>query len=140
MVNTGSKLYYKLLNIYATHYDKLSDDSKKMVNVLNRPEVLTLDFDEDHLPLEGDEEVKLEPERTIAERITLNLRKRKRTRIGIKIVTPNKLLTRPPILLVQLKTGNNSYKLKNEIRKIQYHLYHHNKIIKNVDNYLIKSL
>ena len=135
MVNTGSKLYYKLLNIYATHYDKLSDDSKKMVNVLNRPEVLTLDFDEDHLPLEGDEEVKLEPER-----IKLNLRKRKRTRIGIKIVTPNKLLTRPPILLVQLKTGNNSYKLKNEIRKIQYHLYHHNKIIKNVDNYLIKSL
>lgn len=48
MVNTESKLYYKLLNIYATHYDKLSDDSKKMVNVLNRPEVLTLDFDEDH--------------------------------------------------------------------------------------------
>ena len=135
MVNTESKLYYKLLNIYATHYDKLSDDSKKMVNVLNRPEVLTLDFDEDHLPLEGDEEVKLEPER-----IKLNLRKRKRTRIGIKIVTPNKLLTRPPILLVQLKTGNNSYKLKIEIRKIQYHLYHHNKIIKNVDNYLIKSL
>ena len=135
MVNTESKLYYKLLNIYATHYDKLSDDSKKMVNVLNRSEVLTLDFDEDHLPLEGDEEVKLEPER-----IKLNLRKRKRTRIGIKIVTPNKLLTRPPILLVQLKTGNNSYKLKNEIRKIQYHLYHHNKIIKNVDNYLIKSL
>ena len=73
MVNTESKLYYKLLNIYATHYDKLSDDSKKMVNVLNRPEVLTLDFDEDHLPLEGDEEVKLEPERTIAERIKLNL-------------------------------------------------------------------
>ena len=135
MVNTESKLYYKLLNIYATHYDKLSDDSKKMVNVLNRPEVLTLDFHEDHLPLEGDEEVKLEPER-----IKLNLRKRKRTRIGIKIVTPNKLLTRPPILLVQLKTGNNLYKLKNEIRKIQYHLYHHNKIIKNVDNYLIKSL
>ena len=49
---------------------------KKNINVLNRAENLTLDFFEDDLPpmpaLEGAEEVKLEPEKTIAERIKLN--------------------------------------------------------------------
>ena len=32
---------------------------------------------------------------------------------GLKILTPNKLLIRLPILLAQIKAGNNSYKLKN---------------------------
>lgn len=32
---------------------------------------------------------------------------------GIKILTPNKLLTKRPVLLAQIKTGNHSYKLKN---------------------------
>ena len=49
---------------------------------------------------------------------------------GLKILTPNKLLTRLPILLAQIKAGNNSYKLKNEIRQILYLLYQHNKITK----------
>ena len=35
---------------------------------------------------------------------------------GLKILTPNKLLTRLPILLAQIKAGSNSYKLKNEMR------------------------
>ena len=51
---------------------------------------------------------------------------------GLKILTPNKLLTRLPILLVQIKAGNNLYKLKNEIRQILYLLHQHNKITKNV--------
>ena len=37
---------------------------------------------------------------------------------GLKILTPKKLLTRPPILLAQIKARNNSYKLKHEIRQI----------------------
>ena len=37
---------------------------------------------------------------------------------GLKISTPDKLLTRLQILLTQIKAGNNSYKLKNEIRQI----------------------
>ena len=59
---------------------------------------------------------------------------------GLTILTPNKLLTRSPILLAQIKAENNSYKLKNEIIKILYLLYQHNKITKNVYNNLIKSL
>ena len=59
---------------------------------------------------------------------------------GLKILTPNKLLTRLPILPAQIKAGNNSYKLKNEIRQILYLLKQHNKITKKVYNNLIKSL
>ena len=35
---------------------------------------------------------------------------------GLKILTPNKLLTRLPVLLAQIKAGNNSCRFKNEIR------------------------
>ena len=34
----------------------------------------------------------------------------------LKILTSNKLLTGLPILLAEIKAGNNSYKFKNEIR------------------------
>ena len=54
------------------------------------------------------------------------------------MLTPNKLLTRLPTLLVQTKTRNNSNRLKNEIRQIVYLLYHHNKITKKLYNILIK--
>ena len=47
---------------------------------------------------------------------------------GLKILTPNKFLTRLPISLAQIKAVNNSYKLKNEIRQILYLLYQQNKI------------
>ena len=39
---------------------------------------------------------------------------------GIKILTPNQMLSRLPITLAQLKAGNNSEKLKNEIRQLLY--------------------
>ena len=35
---------------------------------------------------------------------------------GLKILTPNQMLCRLPITLAQLKAGNNSEKLKNEVR------------------------
>ena len=92
-------------------------------------------------PLEGDEEeVKLGPEKTIAKRVKLNPWKRKTTGTGLKFWTPNKLLTRLLILLAQIKAGNNSYRLKNEIRQILYLLYQHNKITEKVYNNLINSL
>ena len=48
----------------------------------------------------------------------------------LKILTPKKLLIRLPILLAEIKAGNNSNKLKNEARQILSLLYQHNKIIK----------
>ena len=42
---------------------------------------------------------------------------------GLKILTPQQMITRLPILLAQLKAGNNSQKVKNEIRQLLYSLY-----------------
>ena len=41
---------------------------------------------------------------------------------GIKILTPNQMLSRLPITLAQLKARTNSEKLKNEIRRLLYSL------------------
>ena len=41
---------------------------------------------------------------------------------GLKILTPQQMLSRLPITLAQLKARNNSKKLKNEIRKLLYSL------------------
>ena len=53
----------------------------------------------------------------------------------------SKLLSfqRLPVLLAQIKAGNNSCKVKSKIRPIAYLLYQHNKIIKTLHN-LIKSI
>ena len=45
------------------------------------------------------------------------------TRTGLKILTPKQLLQRLPIALAQVKAGNNSENLLNEIRQIIYSLY-----------------
>ena len=49
---------------------------------------------------------------------------------GLKILTPNQMLSRLPISLVKLKAGNNSEKLKNEISQILYSLYRSKKLTK----------
>ena len=59
---------------------------------------------------------------------------------GLKILTPNQMLSRLPITLAQLKAGNNSEKLKNEIRQLLYSLYRSKKLTKNVYNNLINAI
>ena len=54
-------------------------------------------------------------------------------------LTRNKLFTRVTILLAEIKAGNNSYKLNNEIRPILYLLYQNNKVTKEVYNNFMKS-
>ena len=55
---------------------------------------------------------------------------------GIKILTPNQMPHRLPIALAQLQAGNNSNKLKNEIRQLLYSLYGS----KNMTKQIYKSL
>ena len=124
-------LYNDLLAIYFNEYNKLSDAKKKMKHkydttkllfevdnydfwfeneessditrksdkegssdtTIKRDEKLSADLS-DIPPLEGDEEVKERKE--------------------LKILTPNKLFTRLPVLLVKIKAGNN---LKDEIKR-----------------------
>ena len=52
----------------------------------------------------------------------LKFNKQKQEGQGIKILTPNQMLNRFPISLAQLQAGNNSEKLKNEIRQLLYFL------------------
>ena len=59
---------------------------------------------------------------------------------GIKILTNKQMFNRLPILLTQIEAGNNSKKLKNEIRQVLYSLYRSKALTKTVYNKLIKSI
>ena len=58
----------------------------------------------------------------------------------LKILTPKQMLQRLPIALAQVKAGNNSENLLNEIRQIIYSLYQSKQITKKVYNNIIKSI
>ena len=66
--------------------------------------------------------------------------RRKQKGQGLKILTPNQMLSRLPISLAQLKAGNNFKKLKNEIRQISYSLYHSKKLTNTIYNNLINAI
>ena len=72
----------------------------------------------------------------VEEILDFNKRIWKQQGSGLKILTPDQMLSRLPISLAQLKAGNNSEKLKNEIRQILYSLYRSKKLTKQ----LYKSL
>ena len=59
---------------------------------------------------------------------------------GLKILTPNQILSRLPISLAQLEAGNNSEKLKNEIRQVLYSLCRSKNLTKQVYNNLTKYI
>ena len=59
---------------------------------------------------------------------------------GLKILTPKQMIQRLPIALAQVKAGNNSENLLNEIRQIIYSLYQAKEITKKVYHNLMKSL
>ena len=59
---------------------------------------------------------------------------------GLKVLTTKQMLQRLPSALAQVKAGNNSESLLNEIRQIVYSLYRSKQITKKVYNNLLKSL
>ena len=59
---------------------------------------------------------------------------------GLKLLTPDQMLSRLPITLAQLKAGNNSEKLKNEIRQLLYSLYRSKKLTKQIYKSLIDTI
>ena len=66
----------------------------------------------------------------IVERI-LELNNEIQLGLGLKILTPNQMLSRLPISLAQLKAGNNSEKLKSGIRQLLWSLYRSKKLTKH---------
>ena len=69
--------------------------------------------------------------------LDFNKKIRKQQGLELKILTPNQMLSRLPITLAQLKAGNNSEKLKNEIRQLLYSLYRSKKLTKQLYKSLI---
>ena len=69
--------------------------------------------------------------------LILYFNQQNQARRGLKILTPNQMLSRLPISLAQLKAGNNSEKLKNEIRQLLYSLYRSKKLTKQLYKSLI---
>ena len=59
---------------------------------------------------------------------------------GLKILSPKQMLQRLPIALAQVKAGNNSESLLNEIRQIVYSLYQSKQITKKLYNNIIKFI
>ena len=59
---------------------------------------------------------------------------------GLKILTPKQILQRLPTALAQVKAGNNSESLLDEIRQIVYSLYKSKQITRKVYNNIVKSI
>ena len=66
----------------------------------------------------------------VEEILNSNKKIQNQTGEGLKIVTPNQMPSRLPISLAQLEAGNNSEKLKNEIRQLLYSLYRSKNVTK----------
>ena len=71
----------------------------------------------------------------VEEVLDFNKKTRKQV-LGLKILTPNQILSRLRITLTQIKAGKISEKLKNEIRQLLYSFYRSTKLTKQ----LYKSL
>ena len=76
----------------------------------------------------------------IEEILNFNKKIQKKSGQGLKILTPNQMLSRLPITLAQLEAGNKAEKLKTEIRQLLYSLYRSKKFSKKVYNNLIKHI
>ena len=107
----------KNLDLIAYFVEKILDTVKKINNQEQQPD--TADIPE----LETDEDA--------AE---------KQQGQGLKILTPQQMITRLPILLAQFKAGNNSQKLKNEITQIVYSLYRSKNLSKIIYNSLMNTI
>ena len=108
---------YKVL--YETNNDK--EKNSELVNIFNSG----LKDLEKEIKEMSEEEIETENPYNIVKVVKkiLEINKINQQRKGLKILTPNQMLSRLPITLAQLKAGNNSKKLKNEIRQLLYSLY-----------------
>ena len=69
----------------------------------------------------------------------LEFSRQNQERKGLKIITPEQMLSRLPISLVQLREGNNSQELRNEIRQVLYSLYTRKKLSKTILKHLMNT-
>ena len=121
-----------LKNLYKTNNKKKNN---KLVSVINSG---LKDIKEEIKDMSEEERENEKPDKItkIIEEI-LRFNKKNQEGQGLKILTPNQLLSRLPISLAQLKAGNNSEKLKNEIRQLISSLYRSKKITRQIYKSLV---
>ena len=78
--------------------------------------------------------MKLKLKRLDAVKKILDFNNQKQIGQGLKILTLDQMLSRLPITWAQLKAGNNSEKLKNEIRQLLHSLYRSKNLTKTIYN------
>ena len=119
-------------------YKVNTNQNNELVNVINSG----LKDLKEEIKKMSEEEKEIEDPESIVEIVEeiLKFNKQKQEGQGIKILTPNQMLSRLPISLAQLQAGNSSEKLKNEIRQLFYSLYHSENMAKQVYNNLIKPI
>ena len=69
-----------------------------------------------------------------------DVKQNKTEETGLKALTLKQMLQKLPIALAQVKAGNNSQSLLNEIRQFFYSLYQSKQITKKVYNNIINSV
>ena len=115
--------------------DASDENNKNMVESINKKltklKNIVKNVPKDEVSKVAENEKKMD----VVEKI-LELNTEKKIGKGLKILTPDQMLSRLPTTLAQLKAGNNSEKLKNEIRQLLYSLYRK----KNLQNKIYKSL
>ena len=122
------------------YLNKTNDVEKnnELLNVINRG----LKDLKEEIKKMSEEEIEIEDPESIVEiaEEILKFNKQNQEGQGIKILTPNRMLSRLRISLAQLKAGNNSENLKNEIRQLLHYLYRSKNMTKQVYNNLIKPI
>ena len=96
----------------------------------------------DILPRNLEEDVSQDEEPKFEQRIgeRAKMRRQNQEGQGLKTLTPQQILRRLSISLAQLEAGNNSEKLKNEIRQLLYSLYCSKKLSKIIYKHLISII
>ena len=107
------------------------EKNKELVNVINS----RLKDIKEEIKKMSDAEIEIEDPELIVDIVEEVLKFNEQNQQGksLKILTPNQMLSRLPITLAQLKAGNNSEKLKNEIRQLFYSLYRSKNMTKQVN-------
>ena len=106
-------------------------DKKKNNELVNLIKIKLNDLKDEIKKMSKDEIENEKPDEIlniVEEILEFNNKIWKQQRLRLKILTPNQMLCRLPITLVQLKAGNVSDKLKNEIRQLLYSLYRSKKL------------
>ena len=141
--NIKNELFKKYFNYESPSnmYNILSNtkNTEKHNSLVNLIKISLIDLKKDIQNTSKDNVYKIEGMNKIADIAELVLYFNNDDHYGqdLNILTPNQMLSRLTISFAQLNAGNNSEKLKNEIRQLLYSLYRSKKLTKQIYKSLI---